>query len=201
MSLFDRFRKKSQSSPQQEPSPSPVTATSDELHAENLDTSLRGEVSTLYDRSVNPLHAIRAMLHDTDGNLTKDARKIADIWLGVNDLLDRDGIENVLRSQLVSVRDVLAKTIENSGPEPKTFVTNYREGTRHINEMRFLQSYQPKLVDGVGVMQLEAFHNMLAEIEHERANNPGSPAQDISDETLASLYKLRDNWDDPSKLK
>ena len=49
-------------------------------------------------------------------------------------------------------------------------------------------------------MQLEAVHNMLAEIEHERANNPGSLAKDISDETLASLYRLRDNWDDPNKL-
>ena len=42
---------------------------------------------------------------------------------------------------------------------------------------------------------------MLAEIEYEKMTNLGSLAQDISDETLARLYKLRDNWDDPSKLK
>ncbi len=64
--------------------------------------------------------------------------------------------------------------------------------------MKFLQSY--KLHDAAGVLQLEAVGNKLpAEIEHERANNPGSLAQDISDETLAKLCSLRDNWDDPSK--
>ena len=141
------------------------------------------------------------MLHDADGNSTTDARKIADIWRGINDLLDRDGLENTLRTQLVGLRDVLAKTLEESSPEAKTLVTNYRESTRHINEMKFLQAYKPKLVDSAGVMQLEALKSMLAEIEYEKMTNLGSLAQDISEKTLARLYKLRDNWDDPSKLK
>ena len=108
MSVFDRFRKKSESTPQQEPSASSVTAAPD------IDISLRGEVGTLYDRGVNPIHAVRAMLYETDGTLATDAKKLAGIWLGINDLLDRDGIEHTLRSQLVGVRDVLAKSIENS---------------------------------------------------------------------------------------
>ena len=106
--------------------------------------SLREEVGILYDRGVNPLRAVRALFHDADGNLITDARKIADIWRGINDLLDRDGIENTLRTQLMGLRDVLAKTLEASSPEAKTLVTNYRESTRHINEMKFLQAYKPK---------------------------------------------------------
>ncbi len=199
MSLFDRLRKKPQLSPQKEPPGGPVTAIPDKPG--DTDDSLRAEIGRLYDCGVDPVHAIRATLHGAGGTLTTDAKRLAGIWLGVNDLLDRDVIGNPLRSELVSVRNVLAKTIEDAGEGPKIFVRNYRENTRRINEMKFLQAYKSKLVDAAGVMQLEAVQNMLAEIEHERASNPGSLAQDISDEKLASLYSLRDNWDDPSKLK
>ena len=176
-----------QPAPQQEP-PGSIAST-----------SLREEVSRLHDLGVHPLHAVRAMLHSSEGELITDTKKCADIWLGINDLLDRDDIENSLRSQLVAIREELGSAIAKTGTEPKAFVTEYRERTRQINEMRFLQSY--KLRDEAGIPQLEAVSNMLAEIEHERANNPGSLAQDISDETLAKLYNLRDNWDDPSEFK
>jgi hypothetical protein len=197
-------------SPQPETSAGPLPTAPDEPGAEPLardsspdrpgskDRPLRKEVSAAFDRGVDPIRAVRAMLYK-DGHLLTDAEEFADIWLGVVDLLDRDGIENGLRSQLVSLRDVLAGTIEETSPEAKTFVTNYREGTRHINEMKFLQSY--KLHDPAGNMQLDALRNMLVDIEYQRANNPGSRAQDISVDTLARLYSLRDNWDDPSKLK
>jgi hypothetical protein len=176
-----------------------VTETPDE--PSDIYDSLREEVVRLYDRGVNPLHAIRAMLHEIDGKLTTDTKRVAGIWLGVNDLLDRDDIVNPLRSELVGIRDVIAKTIEDTGDGPKTLVANYRKSTRRINEMKYLQSYKPKLFDAAGEMQLEAVQNMLIKIEHERANDPGSLAQDISDECLTKLYNLRDNWDDPSKLK
>ncbi len=106
-----------------------------------------------------------------------------------------------LRTQLVSIREVLGKAISDTGPGPRTFILNYRENTRRINEMKFLQSYKSKIIDPDGVMQFEAARKMLSEIEHERANNPGSMAQDISDEKLANLYSLRDNWDERSKFK
>lgn len=95
----------------------------------------------------------------------------------------------------------MGKCLEDCGPEAKAFVTNYRASTRRINEIKLLQSYKPKLIDATGNMQLEAFQNMLAEIEYERANNPGSLAQDISEEALARLYRLRDSWDDPTSLQ
>ena len=137
------------------------------------------------------------MLHDKDGGLTSDCEKLSGIWLGINDLLDRDKIEVNLRSQLVSIRDVLGSVISYSGPELRTFILNYRENTRLVNEMKILQSYRSKIIDANGIMQFAAVCEMLAEIEHERANNPDSLAQDISDEKLASLYSLRDNWNDP----
>jgi len=59
------------------------------------------------------------MLHETDGTTTTDAKRLADIWLGINDLLDRDDMEADLRTQLVGIRDVLAKSIEDSGEGPK----------------------------------------------------------------------------------
>jgi hypothetical protein len=141
------------------------------------------------------------MRYEKNGSLTADAKKLSDIWLGTaNDLLDRGKIEFYSRNQLVVIRDILGNAIADTGPVQKTFVTKYRENTRRINEMKFLQSYQPKLVDAAGVMQFEAVRNMLAEIEHETANNPGSLAPDISTETLARLYSLRDNWDNPARL-
>jgi hypothetical protein len=193
MSLFDRFRKKAAPISQQQRSAIPVAT------APKFGGPLREEVGTLYDRGVNPIHAIKAMLYETDGNLTTDAKRLADIWLGINDLLDRDDIETDLRNQLVGVRDVLAKSIEDSGEGPKAFIENYRENTRKINEMKYLQSY--KLADAAGTMQFDLLCDMLTKIEYERANNPGSLAQDISGGKLARLYNLRDNWDDPSKLK
>ncbi len=196
MSLLDRFRKKVMPNPrQQDAFVSPKKADFD------ADLSLREEVTSLYDRRVNPLHAVKAMLYETDGNLTTNAKRVSGIYLGVNDLLDRDGIDADLRSQLVSVRDSLAKSIEDVGPEARIFVSNYRESTRHINEMKLLQSYKTRLLDANGIMQFEAFCNMLTEIEYDRANTHGSLAQDVSKEALAKLYDLRDNWDDPSKLK
>jgi hypothetical protein len=182
-----RFGKEPQPAPQQE------------LPGSIASTSSREEVSRLHDLGVDALHVVRAMLHGLGGEPITDTKKCADIWLGINDLLDRDDIENLLRSELVAVRDKLGKCIADTGTGPKTFVTEYRERTRRINEMKLLQSYE--LHDAAGVLQLEAVGNMLAEIEHERANNPGSLAQDISDETLAKLYSIRDNWNDPSKWK
>ena len=132
--------------------------------------------------------------------MTADAERIASIWLGVNDFLDRDDVVNPLRSEIVNIRDVMAETIRKSGEGPKTFVDNYRENTRKINEMKFLQAYKPRLVDEASVMQLDAVRNMIAEIEHARANDPGSLAQDISEEKLAGLYSLRDNWNEPDRL-
>ena len=163
--------------------------------------TLREEVSRLYKQGVDPVRTIQSMLYNVDGSLTTDANKLVEIWLGANDLLDQDDIVNPLRSKLVAIRDVLAKTIEGAGEGPKAFVANFRESTRRMNEMKYLQAYKPKLVDASGVMQRTAFQQMLAEIEDARANYPGSLAQDISAETLAALYRIRDNWDDPPKLK
>lgn len=187
MTLFDLFRKKLK------PLPLPVPENPSGGHG-----SLREEVNNLYDRGLNPILAITKILHDLDGNLRTNAKEIADIYLGINDILDRDGIEITLRNQLVNIREVAAKVIEDAGPGPKTFVENYRSSTRRINEMRFLQSYNLK--DSDGNIQRESFERMLLEIEHERAHHPGSLTQDISDEALAKLYDLRDNWDNPSKF-
>lgn len=198
MSLFDRFRKNLDFAPQVKLAPAPEKVVAGKPY--DKDNSIRRDVSALYDHGVNPVRAIMAMLHETDGTLATDAEKLSGVWLGINDLLDRDGIEADLRTQLVGIRNGLGKAISDTGPGPRTFISNYRENTRRINEMKFLQSYKPKIIDANGVMQFEAVCKMLSEIEQERANNPGSMAQDISDEKLASLYSLRDNWDEPGKF-
>lgn len=197
MALFNRFRKRQDSVGQQAPQGNTGTAIPDASPTE--DESLRGEVTRLYERGVDPLLAIRAMLYDKDRNLITDAKRLAGIWLGINDLLDRDDVVNPLRSELVSLRDVLGESIAVTGDGPRAFIANYRESTRKINEMRTLQSY--KVTDEAGQMQLAAVKYMIADLENERANNPGSLAQDISEEKMAGLYRLIEHWDDPRKLK
>ena len=100
MTLFDLFRKKLK------PLPLPVPENPSGGHG-----SLREEVNNLYDRGLNPILAITKILHDRDGNIRTKAKEIADIYLGINDILDRDGIEITLRNQLVNIREVAAKVI------------------------------------------------------------------------------------------
>lgn len=174
MSLFDRFRKKPETAPDVELASTPEKVAAGK--PTDKDNSIRRDVGALYDHGVNPVRAIMAMLYETDGTLATDPEKLSGIWLGINDLLDRDEIEADLRTQLVSIRDALGKAISDTGPAPQTFISNYRENTRRINEMKFLQSYKSKITDVDGVMQFEAVCKMLGEIERERANNLGSMA-------------------------
>lgn len=197
MSLFDRFRKKRDSIGQQASQGNAITAIPDTLLVKS--GSLREEVIRLYDHGVDPVHTIGAMLCGRDRSLITDAEKLAGIWLGINDLLDKDDVFNPLRSELVGLRDVLGRSITDAGDGPKAFIENYRESTRKINEMKVLQSY--KLTDDAGQMRLAAVKDMIADLENERANNPGSLAQDISEEKMTGLYRLVEHWDDPSKLK
>jgi hypothetical protein len=141
------------------------------------------------------------MMHERDGSLSTDVERTVAIWLGINDLLDRDGLDLKLRGELVAVRNTLGKVITDSNPGLNAFVTNYLANTRRLNEMKFLQGYKSKLLDNEGVMQREALEAMLADIEHQRDTQPGSLAQDISQEALARLYRLRDNWDNPDTLR
>ena len=162
MSLFSRFRKASQPEAGTTPTKAMAAPDVDGRSAEANPIDLRTEVGRQYDRGVDPIHTVRAMLHELDGSLTTDAERIASSWLGVNDLLDRDDVVNPLRSEMVNIRDVMAETIRKSGAGPKTFVDNYREATRKVNEMKFLQAYKRRLVDEAGVMQLDAVRNMIA---------------------------------------
>lgn len=93
------------------------------------------------------------------------------------------------------MRDSLGESIEKSGDGPKGFIADYRERTRQISEMTVLQSY--KLTDETGDPQLAAVKHMVADLENQRANDPGSRAQDISEKKMADLYHLIDHWDDP----
>lgn len=69
MALFDRLRKKrypvEQDVPQSNTAPTiPIAPPSeDEFFL------LRGEVTRLYERGIDPLHAIKAMLYDRERNL------------------------------------------------------------------------------------------------------------------------------------
>jgi len=197
MAIFDRFRKKS---PPLAPAPPEPAVQDVDIADPVLSSPLRAAIGTLYDNGVDPIQAIIAMMSERDGHTSTDDKRMIAIWLGISDLLDRDGVDLRLRGELVASRNGLAQALTDTNPRLNTFVANYLASTRCISEKKFLQAYKPGLMDQNGVMQLESVKAMLADIEHQRDTEPGSRAQDISDEALARLYSLRDNWNEPSKL-
>ena len=62
-----------------EPAPTPEKVATGKPY--DKDNSIRRDVGALYDHGVNPVHAIKAMLHEKDGTLATDPRNFPEYGL------------------------------------------------------------------------------------------------------------------------
>ena len=194
-SLLKRFRVKRHQTSQQEPrGGAAIVPPKDPIFEDDL---FRREVVRLYELGVDPAEAVRALLHPKDG-ATIEVKRMVGIWLGLNDLLDKLEIVNPMRNDLVSVEEVLGSSLAAMTDATRAYIADYRRRSRVIREMRVLQSY--KTTDEAGNADLTLVRAMVADLERARAV-PGSMAQVISDDKMASLYHLIAYWSDSSKLQ
>ena len=195
ISLRDRFRMKRRPKSQQEPRGGATVASPLEgsIPGDNL---FRREVVRLYELGVDPAQAVRALLHPKDGT-TIEVKRLIGIWLGVNDLLDKVELVNPMRADLMAVEGVLGNSLADMNDEARAYVSGYRNDSRKIREMRVLQSY--RTTDELGNADLTLVRAMVTDLEQARTI-PGSMAQSISKDKMASLNRLIAHWEDPSEL-
>jgi hypothetical protein len=102
-----------------------------------------------------------------------------------------DSDKRLASAELIQVRDAIDKSIEDAAPGFKDYLSKYADLSKPVDEAQYLQSL--KLVGPNDHMTLGKVDNAITQIEKLRAKPGANPAKSISDQTMKSLYTLRDD--------
>ncbi len=137
-------------------------------------------------------------LFDKDGNLITDAEQLYGIRKHVDDLIEeKDGTgskKNVrAEANLLSLKAKLDEVIETAAPGFGQYLQNFAEASRAIDEMEILQKHESKLYDAQNRMSYAKVQAMMKNIVDSRQAPGINKYKSITDETMANLWRLRDD--------
>jgi hypothetical protein len=92
--------------------------------------------------------------------------------------------------ELKDIRDALDKAIEGGAPGYRTYMDNYANASRRINELEVLQGHENGLNGFKTFVPYQAMMRKIVEAREKPGNNP---YKSISDDTMAKLWNLRDD--------
>jgi hypothetical protein len=137
-------------------------------------------------------------LLDKDGNLITDPEQLYGVRKHLDDLMSKEASADDPKSvraqaSLQKLKQTLDDVIEAAAPGFRQYLKNFSDASRLIDTMEVLQKHEAKLYDALNRMQLSRVQSMMKQIVDSRSA-PGSNAyKSIPDETMAQLWRLRDD--------
>lgn len=147
----------------------------------------------------NAVDSVVAEITGRDGKLVTDPEQLYGVRKHIDDLLSKEAGRDDPKSiraaaNLMEVKRVLDQVIEGAAPGFRQYLDNFADASRPIDTMKTLQSYEPKLVDTQGRMQLSRVQRMMNDIVTSRkSSDPIAPHKSIPDDVMAQLWALRDD--------
>jgi hypothetical protein len=150
----------------------------------------------------NALKDIRSKLVDAKGNLQTDPEQLYGIRQHINDIISPKaaGTASDARAaarELMTVKDALDPVIEQGAPGFTHYIQQYESLSRPINGMQALQNMQ--LTDAQGNIQLGRLNTNINALERQQKLPGARLADSVTDEQLAQLKALRDDFRRDSK--
>jgi hypothetical protein len=145
----------------------------------------------------NALASIRAKLVDADGNLQTDPDLLYGVRKAINDAISPKaagtaGDARQAAAELIRVRSALDDVIEQGAPGFKSYIDDYSVRSEPIEGMQYLQNM--RLTDANGNITLAKLDNAIKSLERQRQAPGANAASSVTDEQLASLKTLRDDF-------
>jgi hypothetical protein len=173
----------------QDANPTPVSETAAAILAspDGRRPAVRGVVDSV----------MREMV-DSNGKPITDPEMLYGVRKHIDDLLSKEGAKDnpsAVRAtaQLLELKGTLDGVIEAAAPGFRQYLNNFAEASRPIDEMTVLQEYAPRIRDSQNRITYSSVQRMIKDIVEDRAAKGINPAQSISDETMNSLFALRDD--------
>lgn len=173
----------------QDADPAPVSETAAAILAspDGRRPAVRGVVDSV----------MREMV-DSNGKPITDPEMLYGVRKHIDDLLSKEGAKDnpsAIRAtaQLLELKGTLDGVIETAAPGFRQYLNNFAEASRPIDEMTVLQEYAPRVRDSQNRITYSSVQRMIKDIVEDRAAKGINPAQSISDETMNSLFALRDD--------
>lgn len=143
------------------------------------------------------LEDIRSRLVDADGNLQTDPDLLYGIRMSINDAISPKaagtaGDARQAAAELMQVRAALDNDIEKGAPGFKDYIDQYAKLSAPIDGMQYLQNM--RLTDANGNITLGKLDNAIKSLEAMRGKNGINAATNVTDEQLAALKNLRDDF-------
>lgn len=148
------------------------------------------------------LHAVRDKLVDADGKLQTNPDLLYGVRQDINDSIGplAQGTKNDRRAaarELIGVREALTPVIDEVAPGFSDFIDRFSKDMGPIEGRRYLRSM--RLTDANANITLGKLDNAIKTLESQR-NLPGLRAGDsVTEEQLAALNTLRDDFRTDSK--
>jgi hypothetical protein len=135
---------------------------------------------------------------DSNGKPITDPEMLYGVRKHIDDLLSKEGAKDnpsAVRAtaQLLELKGALDGVIETAAPGFRQYLNNFAEASRPIDEMTVLQEYAPRIRDSQNRITYSSVQRMLKDIVEDRAAKGINAAQSISDETMNSLFALRND--------
>ena len=147
---------------------------------------------------VNAVKSVTDQLRDSSGNLETDPELLYGARKHIGDLLSKEGAQTDPLAQrakdnLIQLRDALDGVIEQAAPGFGQYLKNFATASKPIDAMTALQEFAPRLYDAQNRMQYSRVQSMMKQLVDAR-NSPGvNPYKSIPDDTMQSLWNLRDD--------
>ena len=137
-------------------------------------------------------------LKNPDGTLETDPQRLYGVRRDLaNDYSKAAVAQDATKSAgAAAMRDLLPvvdSAIEKAAPGYRQYMDNYAANSAKIDSAEALNEFVPKLYDTQGRMQLSRVQSMMKTIVAGRAAPGLSPFKNIPDDTMASLWALRDD--------
>ena len=135
---------------------------------------------------------------DSNGKPITDPEMLYGVRKHIDDLLSKEGAKDnpsAVRAtaQLLELKGALDGVIEAGAPGFRKYLNNFAEASRPIDEMTVLQEYAPRIRDSQNRITYSSVQRMMTDIVEDRAAKGINAAQSISDDTMNSLFALRDD--------
>lgn len=142
--------------------------------------------------------AVTNELRGPDGQMITDPEMLYGVRKHIDDLLSREsGASDPLsvraQASLMKVKTALDGVIEQGAPGFKQYLQNFSDASRPIDAMTALQKLEPKLYNSQNQIQYAPFQRMMKQIVDSRQAPGINDFKSIPDETMAELWKLRDD--------
>lgn len=145
------------------------------------------------------LAPMREKLFKADGSLKDDPNELWGIRDDIRDKIDSIGSDPTstmkhVQSELIAYRDAIDGVLNQAtGGHYQTFLDNWADASKPINEMELLQKNRLAMTDSKGNIVPGRFNKFVTDLAYKRGKAGIDPSMDITDVTMQKLLDLNDD--------